>query len=175
MLVYSIRDSRSIKFVQMMTLGWPLVFLLQGLCILLHLYGEHIEKSFSQNVLKTNGWNLQCMIRVANPFSYNKNCVLPGLSALVHGLYTCIKLCNLQTSSLKWLDHFFTDFSGAFCWRGIVSLFKGSASWNKTAIIPIYCKEHLKIFFSRIKKALTESWYIALGSKGLPKLLKWWP
>ena len=41
----------------------------------MHLYEENIEKSFSQNVLKTNGWNLQCMIEVANPFSYNQNIV----------------------------------------------------------------------------------------------------
>ena len=28
----------------------------------MHLYGENIEKSFSENLLKTNGWNLQGMI-----------------------------------------------------------------------------------------------------------------
>ena len=40
------------KFVQMMTLGWLLTFLRQGqICIPMHLYGENIEKSFSQNVL----------------------------------------------------------------------------------------------------------------------------
>ena len=67
-------DSRSTKFVQMMTLGWHLTFLWQGhICIPMHLYGESIEKLISLNILKTNGWNLQQMIKVANPFSYNKN------------------------------------------------------------------------------------------------------
>ena len=41
----------------MITLGWPLTFLRQGQ--IMHLYGENTEKSFSQNMLKINGWNLQ--------------------------------------------------------------------------------------------------------------------
>ena len=40
----SYMDSMSNKFVQMMTRGFPM-----------HLYGETVEKSFSQNVLKSNG------------------------------------------------------------------------------------------------------------------------
>ena len=61
-----------IKVVQLMTLGWHLTFLRQGqICIPMHLYGENTENSVSQNVLKTNGWNLQYMIKVANTFSYN--------------------------------------------------------------------------------------------------------
>ena len=44
---YSIMDSRSTKFVQMLTLGWPLTFLQQGqICDLMHLYEENVEKSF---------------------------------------------------------------------------------------------------------------------------------
>ena len=41
----------------------------------MHLYGENIEKSVFQNVLKTNGWNLQGMIKVANPSCYNQKFV----------------------------------------------------------------------------------------------------
>ena len=37
---------------------------LQQICALTHLYGENVEKSFSHNLLKTNSWNLQCMIKV---------------------------------------------------------------------------------------------------------------
>ena len=38
-------------------------FLRQGqICDPIYLYLENVEKPFSQNVLKTNGWNLQCMI-----------------------------------------------------------------------------------------------------------------
>ena len=51
----------------------------------MHLYGENIENSVSQNVLKTNGWNLQTMIKVANPFSYNQNFVLQGYPLLPLG------------------------------------------------------------------------------------------
>ena len=48
-------DSRSTKFVQMVTLGGPLTFLQQGqICVPMDLYGENVEKSFSQNVLKIN-------------------------------------------------------------------------------------------------------------------------
>ena len=34
-----------------------------GMNVLVLLYEENIEKSFSQNVLKINGRNLQCMIK----------------------------------------------------------------------------------------------------------------
>ena len=73
-LVYSIGDSRSTNFIQMMVVGWPLTFLLQGqLCAPIHLYGENVEKSFSQWIIKTNGWNLQHMIKVVKLFSYCQN------------------------------------------------------------------------------------------------------
>ena len=68
------------QIVQMVILRvcWPLTFLRQGkIFVPMHLYRENIEKSVSQNVLKTNGWNWQCMIKVANPFSYNHNFVPP--------------------------------------------------------------------------------------------------
>ena len=36
------------KFVQIMTLGWHLIFSQQGqICVPMHLYGEYIEKSVS--------------------------------------------------------------------------------------------------------------------------------
>ena len=47
-----------------------------------------------KNVLKTNDWNLQWVIKVVKHFSYNQNFVPLGLSTLAPGLYTCIKLCN---------------------------------------------------------------------------------
>ena len=54
-------------------------FLRQGqIYISMHLYWESIEKSVSQNELRTNDWNLQSMIKVANPFSYNQAFV-PGI------------------------------------------------------------------------------------------------
>ena len=51
----------------------------------MHLYGENIENAVSQNVLKTNGWNLQRMIKVANTFSYVKNFVPRGYLPLPLG------------------------------------------------------------------------------------------
>ena len=46
-LVYSIENSTSTKFVQMMIIGWSLIFLLQGqIRVPLHLYGENVEKLF---------------------------------------------------------------------------------------------------------------------------------
>ena len=44
---WCIGDSRSTKFVQSMTLGWPLTFLWQGqICIPMHLYAKNIENHF---------------------------------------------------------------------------------------------------------------------------------
>ena len=54
-MVYSIIDSESTKFVQMMILDLPLTVLRQcQISVPMHLYGENVEKSFSKNVLKTN-------------------------------------------------------------------------------------------------------------------------
>ena len=134
------------------------------LCIPMHLYGENIENSVSRNVLMTNGWNIQCMITVANPFSYNKNFV-PQLSALALGLYTSIKSRNFKRLLLwnSMTNHQISHW--AFCVLSI-SL-NGSASLNKMATLPIYGKKHLKIFFSRTKKAsrlnlVTEHWGLSV-------------
>ena len=65
--VYSIRDLRFTKFVQVMILGWPLTFLRQGhICVPIQIW----LKIIFSNVLKTKDWNLQCMIKVINLFSY---------------------------------------------------------------------------------------------------------
>ena len=46
-LVYSIGDSRSSKFVQIMTLGWPLNFLQQGqICVPIHCTGKILKNYF---------------------------------------------------------------------------------------------------------------------------------
>ena len=58
-----------------MTLGWHLTLRQGQIYIPVHLYGEYIDNSVSQNVWKTNDWNLQCMIKAANPFSCNQNFV----------------------------------------------------------------------------------------------------
>ena len=80
----------------MMTLGWHLTFLHLGqICVPVHLYGENIEKSVSHNVLKINGWNLQCMIKVANPFSYNQKFVPWGYLPLALGYIIVLKSLNL--------------------------------------------------------------------------------
>ena len=64
-----------------MTSGTPghLTFLWQGqICVSMYLYGENIEISVSENVLKTIGSNSQCLIKL---ISYNQNfvpqCYLP--------------------------------------------------------------------------------------------------
>ena len=102
-LVYSIKDSRSTKFVQMMVVGWPFYgkvkFVPPYICM-----GKML-KSLSQNVLKTNGWNLQCMIKV-KLFNYYQNCVPWGLSAFAPGIYTCMKFCKFCISSLKPVEQF---------------------------------------------------------------------
>ena len=84
----------------------------------MHLYRETVEKSFSQNVLKTNGWNLQWVIKVVKHFSYIQNFPPCGLSAIAPGLYTLIKLCNLMSSSLKLLQQFSSDFTWGLLSKG---------------------------------------------------------
>ena len=63
-------DSRSTKFVQIMTLDCPLTFLRQGqIFVPMHLNGENVEeKLFSQNVLNSNGSDLQRVIKVVKYF-----------------------------------------------------------------------------------------------------------
>ena len=136
-IVYTIGDSMSTKRVQMIIVGWLLTFLRQGqICASLHLYGENAEKTFSLYVLKTNGRNLQCMIKVVNPFCYNQDCV-PCCWAIY------------------WYEIMFHKIShGAFCRRDLDFFFNRSNSLNKFAAMPIYGKTRLKIYFSRTKKAL---------------------
>ena len=66
-LVHSIRDNFYnvfSKYDRRLTYNF---FSQQGqIRISMHLYVENIEKSFSQ-CIKTNGWNLQWIIKVANP------------------------------------------------------------------------------------------------------------
>ena len=70
----------------------PFDLLRQGqICVHMYLYGENVEKSFSQNVLKTNGWNLQYVIKEVKRCSYDQNFVPWGFSALPLG-YTQYKI-----------------------------------------------------------------------------------
>ena len=55
--------------------------------VLIHLSGEKVEKSVSQNIFKTNGRNVQHMIKVVELFRNHKKL---GFRPC-HGLYTCIK------------------------------------------------------------------------------------
>ena len=77
MLIYSIGDSRSTKFVQMMVIGWSLIFLQPDhICAPIYLFGENVEKIFSQYVLKTKSWNLQSLfvLRFYGPGNPMESC-----------------------------------------------------------------------------------------------------
>ena len=51
------------------------------------------------------------------------------------------------------------------------NLFNGSALLKKMAAIPIYGENALKFFVSRNQESFeSESWYIASGTQGLPRL-----
>ena len=121
-------DSRSTKFVQMISLaiGWPLTFLRQGkICVPMHTYGENVKKTLSQNVLKTNGWNLQWVIKIVKHLSYNQHSVPWGLPAYASGLYSNIKLSIFKCLFL-WnrLSNFHQISHGTFCQKGIANWFK---------------------------------------------------
>ena len=84
-MVYSIGD-KVYQFVQMMVLGWPLTFWRQD-----EIRGN-VEKSFCQIVLKSNGWNLQYMIKAVNPLSYNQYFVPTG----------CVHVCVCSEGGGGW-------------------------------------------------------------------------
>ena len=145
-LVYSIVNSRSTKFVQMMIIGWPLTFFVARSN--LHFYrfvvwvgvGGELKNHFFQYIFMTNSWNLQCVTKVR----WNQNFAPWGLFALTSVLYTGFKPWNLQTSSsLKPLDRFSPDFTWGLlskgCWHFKICS-NGSASLNKMAAMPIYGK-----------------------------------
>ena len=55
-MVYSIGDSGSTSFVEMMVVGCPLTYLLHSqIWAPKHSCGEKVEKTFSQWIIKTNG------------------------------------------------------------------------------------------------------------------------
>ena len=133
----------------------------------MHLYRENIEKSFSQNVLKTYGWNSQCKIIVQNLLVTIKmltpganvgaqgKCWRPGLSALAPRLYTCIKLRNYSGSYFlcNGLTNFLRFYLGPAV-KGTLIQFIQMLLYHWTRWPPCpYMVKHLKIF-SRIKLAL---------------------
>ena len=107
---------------------------------------ENIETSFSQNVIKTYGWNLQCMINVANPFSNTIN--------LVHRGYLPLSLCiifNVLFSETA--EPIFFNLMWSLVLKGLKIYTNGHSPLIKMATMPIY-GETLKIFFSRFREAL---------------------
>ena len=153
-LVLSIGDSRSTKFIQMMILAWPLMFLQYGqICIPILLYGEKLKNHFPKMYLKTNGWNLQFMIKVVKPFRNDQTFVPCEFSALVHKriylvIFKHLFLWNHLTNSHQ-ISH------GSFCLRDIDNLLNGYAMLNKMVTFPYMVKKKsLKIFFSRIETGL---------------------
>ena len=80
--------------------------------------------AFSQNVLKTYGWNLLCIIKEATPFGYKQAFVSPDYLPLALG-YIDVKI-HVVFKSLLWnkLTIFHQIFYCAFCRMAIVNLFK---------------------------------------------------
>ena len=69
--------------------------------------------------------------------------------------------CKLKSNKLKLLYQLSPDSNGVFCQRDIVSFISSSVLLNKVVAMPYMVKKnkkkkkkHLKIFFSRTKKAL---------------------
>ena len=144
-------------FVQMMTLGWHLTFLRQAQICILWLVWGNLEKSVSQDVLKTNGCNLQCMIKAANPFSNNQYCTPhPPPPPPTH--------THTQFSSPSYQISYW-----AVCRRAIINLFNDPAS-IKMAAMHIYVKALKTLLLQNQKSFKAKSWYISSGTIGLPNL-----
>ena len=136
-LIFSIKDSRSTKFVQMMTVSGPLIFLRQSrICVRMHLNRANVENSFSQNAWKTNGWNLQCVIKVVKHLSYNQNFV-PWWLLQNCVIFKCLLLWNCLSN--------FHQISHVSSVKRVMSIcLNGSAQLNKMAAMSIYGKNSWK-------------------------------
>ena len=150
------QDLASLIFFQTMTLDWPVTSLWQGqTCVPMQLYKIYIENSFSETVLKFNGWNLKCMINVANPYICNSHFVPRGLYVLVFLSLICIHVENGITRNSSTSFHQISH--GAFCRRCIVNFFKIVLHHcTRWPLCPYMVKTKvLKIlFFIRTEKAL---------------------
>ena len=148
--------------------GWPLTFSHQGQIRAPRAFvWENIEMSFYQNILQTNGWNVQFIIILLKLFSYNQNFAPWGLSALVPRLYTCTKFVTFKYHLWNRSSNFHQISHGAFCQKGIDSLFKLFKLF--CFIEQDGCHAHIRqnIFFSRTKKALRLNLYSIGDSKSI--------
>ena len=127
----------------------------RSICVSIHLYEENIENSVSQDVLKTSGWNLQCMIRVPNIFglvitnilSPRVFCPCPW-AIYMHKMWSL----NVFFSETDW--PIFTRFHIGLSVEGVLSIcLNSSALSNKVSTMPLYGKKkQLQMNFSRTKK-----------------------
>ena len=122
----------------MMILGWPLAYLRQGkICVPIHLYVENGEKSFSENILKTNGSKNTMYAESSRFLVAIKILSLWGYLPLPQG---CIKSCNLYNCFyLKPLDQLYWTF---YRW-GIENYSNGSAPMNEMTAVSVYDKKNI--------------------------------
>ena len=90
----------------------------------------------------TYGWNLHCLIKVANPFSYNQNCPRGYLPLPLGYIYMYKLPLSLNFFETAW--PMFTRFHIRPV-EGVLSICSNSfASLKKMAAMPIYDKNTLK-------------------------------
>ena len=135
----------------------------------------HVEKSFSQWIIKINGWNLQRMIKVVKLFSYCQN-FMGYLPLPFSYMYVCKLVKSLNVISERaWtvFTRYHIVHIGPSVERILTFCSNGSASFNKMAAM-IYMVIHLKIFFSRTKKTLKLNFGIQHQELKVYRFLKWW-
>ena len=145
--------------------------------------GKIVEKSFKKSVLKSNSWNLQCVIKVVNHFSDNKILSPGGYLSLSLG-YINVLNCIIFVCLFLWnrLSNFHQISHWAFCWKaerglllkGSISL-NGSATLNKMVAMPIYGKTFKNHLLQNQESFRAEFWYITPRTLVLPSLFKWRP
>ena len=100
---------------------------------------RNVEKSFSQWIIKPNGWNLQCMIKVVKLFSYCQNFGVICPCPLVINMYKIMKSLKVFFSETPWTV--FTRFHmGPSVERMLTIFSNGFVPLNKMAAMPIYGK-----------------------------------
>ena len=130
------------------------------------------KKNFLKNVLKTNGWNLQCMIKavkVVKLLSCNQNFIPCGIYSCPRALYMYTVVWPFKCLLLWICLSFFYRISHVEVVLTIYS--NGFALLNKMAAMVIYGKT-LKNLFQNQGSLEAESGYIAAGTQGLPTLFK---
>ena len=148
---YIALETQGLPSLLKMTLSWPFTFSGQGQICSLCICSGKCWKIISQYVFKTNGLNfnvwskLQTLLVTIKILSHGVICLCPWVYVYMYIIVSSLRSFLLWNSS----TNFHQISHGAFCQFVQMVLYH----WIRWPPCP-YMVKHLKIFFSRTKKAL---------------------